>query len=615
MSFFHTQMLFFIWIVPVMLLAVAYGMRRRREILRRFSSMHGLTAIVRQKPDTRRWIKGVLLAATVLLAAVALAGPKYGFRWQEIHQRGVDIIIALDCSRSMTATDIQPSRLERAKREVYDLLGMLRGDRVGLVAFAGTAFLQCPLTLDYSAFNLFLNALSPDYLPVGGTDITGALSAATAAFDPKSAADKAIILITDGENTGQGDPLNAAETLKEKGIKLFCIGVGGGSGAPIPEAAGGFKKDRSGHIVLSRLDENNLKKIAVITGGTYVRSVAGDMDLDVIYNNEIRRTMKTGTLTSGRKQVWEDRFQWPLALAVICLIAELMLPVTRKTAAMMLLATVLLLPSAPARANDTGMGVDAYASGDYQKALKHFIDAQLKAPDKAESLYNVADAYYKTGNFDAAAEHFEQVLKTDDTALKQKAQYNLGNTEYRRGNAKKAIEHYKAALDLNPNDRLSRENMEFVRKALERQQQQQQSGGDDQKQKPSDTNDDKQQSGSSKDAQDQQQGKPQDRQSAPNDQQHPAQPESGQTPASDPQTEAGKPPEFGNKMDQAQQDATDRGAESGEPGNSEPTPTQAQAGGRTGDPGQAERMLNRLQDQPGRALMPATGERRVEKDW
>ena len=303
MSFFRTEMLFFIWTVPLLVLVIVYGKRRRREILRRFSSDYGLDVIAPAKADLRRWIKGLLLLTTVLFTAVALAGPQYGFRWQEIRQRGMDIVIALDCSRSMTATDIQPSRLGRAKREVFDLLTMLRGDRVGLVAFAGTAFLQCPLTLDYDAFDLFLKALSPDYLPVGGTDITGALETATSGFDPKSAADKAIILITDGENTSDGDPVKAAEMLKEKKIKLFCIGVGGSDGVPIPEAAGGFKKDPSGQIVLSRLDENTLKKMAVVTGGTYVRSVAGDMDLDAIYADEIRRTMDAETLTSGRKQV------------------------------------------------------------------------------------------------------------------------------------------------------------------------------------------------------------------------------------------------------------------------------------------------------------------------
>ena len=467
MTFFRTEMLFFIWAVPVLFLVVVYGMRRRREIMRCFSSAHGLDVIAPDSVGGRRWVKTSLLMGTVLFTAVALAGPKYGYRWQEIRQQGVDIIIALDCSRSMTAADIQPSRLERAKREVFDLLAMLQGDRVGLVAFAGTAFLQCPLTLDYDAFNLFLNSLSPEYLPVGGTDITGALATALDSFDPKSASDKAVILITDGENTGDGEPLKAAETLKEKKIKLFCIGVGGSDGVPIPEPDGGFKKDRSGQIVLSRLDENTLKKMAVVTGGTYVRSVAGDLDLDAIYTDEIRRTMVTETVSSGRKQVWEDRFQWPLALALLCLVAELILPVCRKTMLVSLLAALMLVLPPSADANDTRDGIAAYEKGDFDVALKHFTDAQLNAPDKPETLYNVADAYYKTGNFDAAAEHYKQALETDDRQLKRKALYNLGNAEFRRGKAKEAISHYEAALAIDPDDRQTKENLAFVKKAVE----------------------------------------------------------------------------------------------------------------------------------------------------
>ncbi|BBO76873.1 hypothetical protein DSCW_42900 [Desulfosarcina widdelii] len=598
MSFFRVEMLFFIWVAPLLVLAIAFGMRRRREILRRFSSEHGLAAIAPRVADGRRWIKGLLLAAAVLFAAVALAGPKYGFRWQEIRQHGVDIIIALDCSRSMTAADISPSRLERAKREVFDLLTMLQGDRVGLVAFAGTAFLQCPLTLDYDAFNLFLNALSPDYLPVGGTDITGALTTAADAFDPKSAADKAIILITDGENTGEGDPVKAAESLKEKEIKLFCIGVGGSDGVPIPEAEGGFKKDKSGQIVLSRLDETTLKKIAVVTGGTYVRSVAGDMDLDAIYTDEIRRTMDAQTLTSSRKQVWEDRFQWPLALALVCLLAEMLLPVVRKGLVSVLLAVLLVLPAATSQASDTSQGIEAYQAGDYEKALKHFVDAQLQTPDKAESLYNVANGYYKTGNFDAAVDHYKKVLETEDKVLKQKAEYNLGNAEFRRGDAKAAIEHYKAALALDPDDKMSKENLEFVQKMLE----QQQNSDDPQKDQK-----DRQQ--------DQKQNQDQQGQSKPDNKADDGNSENQRPQNRDPSAETQTAPDSGDKQDQqppAPQPEPSDPSDDKQASQASATPGQDQ---QEGDPGQAERMLNRLQDRPGRALMPAAGGQRVDKDW
>jgi len=523
---------------------------------------------------------------------VALAGPKYGYRWQEIRQQGVDIIIALDCSRSMTAADIQPTRLERAKREVFDLLAMLKGDRVGLVAFAGTAFLQCPLTLDYDAFNLFLNSLSPDYLPVGGTDITGALATALDSFDPKSASDKAVILITDGENTSDGQPLTAAETLKENKIKLFCIGVGSSVGVPIPEPAGGFKKDRSGQIVLSRLDENTLKKIAVVTGGTYVRSVAGDMDLDAIYTDEIRRTMEAKTVSSGRKQVWEDRFQWPLALAVLCLAIELMLPVARKTLLVSLLAMLILGLQPPAEASDTRDGIAAYEKGDFEQALKHFTDAQLNAPDKPETLYNVADGYYKTGNFDAAAEHYKQVLESDDTQLKRKALYNLGNAEFRRGRAKEAIGHYKAALAIDPDDRQTQENLAFVKKIMEQQQQ----SGDDRK------NQDKKDQGQENETQPKEDG---DGQSTGDQEQ-----DGARENRPDGEQEQQRP-EFGDEMDEQQKQKQARADKPKNNGQQPAQPQSAQPGEAAGDPKQAERMLNRLEDQPGRALMPATGRRTV----
>jgi len=600
MSFFRIQMLFVIWVVPLLVLAVVYGMRRRRDILQRFSSLHGLSAIAPETAGPRRWIKAGLLAAAVLFTALALAGPKYGFRWQEIRQHGVDIIVALDCSRSMTAADIKPSRLERAKREVFDLLAMLQGDRAGLVAFAGSAFLQCPLTLDYNAFNLFLNALSPDYLPVGGTDITGALKTAADAFDPKSGADKAIILITDGENTGDGNPIEQAEVLKKKNIKLFCVGVGGKDGVPIPEAEGGFKKDKSGQIVLSRLDEKTLKKIAVITGGTYVRSVAGDMDLDAIYTDEIRRTMDAQTLASSRKQVWEDRFQWPLALALICLVAEMLLPTTRKGLVALVVAAMLVMPAATVRANDTRQGIEAYQAGDYEKALKHFVDAQLNAPDRAESLYNVADGYYKTGNFDAAIDHYKKVLETEDKTLRQKAEYNLGNAEFRRGDAKAAIEHYKAALALNPDDNLSKENLAFVRKALEQQQKQQKSGDrqKDQKDRQQDQKQNQDQQGESKPGNnaDDENLENQERQNRDQSGQSRTAPE----PEEEKSQQAAPQPQPSDESDDKQ--AEKAGAQpDGKP--------------QEGDPGQAERMLNRLQDQPGRAMMPTTGGKQVEKDW
>ncbi len=325
MKFANINMLFIIWIAPVLLLVILYGRRKRAKILKKYASSISLKMILSHVSDKRRFIKTVLLLTVCVLISIALSGPQYGYHWQETEQKGIDIFIALDCSKSMLAEDIKPTRLERAKREVFDLLSMLKGDRAGLVAFAGAAFVQCPLTLDYQAFNLFMNTLTPEYLPVGGTDIAGAITAAIEGFPEEEKTEKAIIIITDGENTG-GDAIEAAKNAKKDGVKIFCIGVGKAEGIPVPDKNGGFKKDKSGKIVLTKLDEKTLREIAILTGGSYVRSVAGDMDLENIYLKHIRGEIEQTTLKSGKKKIWENRFQWPLGFAIILIILMLLIP-------------------------------------------------------------------------------------------------------------------------------------------------------------------------------------------------------------------------------------------------------------------------------------------------
>ncbi|MBU1172909.1 MAG: VWA domain-containing protein [Proteobacteria bacterium] len=325
MTFAHIHNLFYIWAIPLVFLICAHGMRRRRKILAAFCNGDNLSVLSPTFSLKRRWVKYALILLSLLFTSLALSGPQYGFTWQEIQRKGVDLFIAIDCSKSMLASDIKPNRLERAKREVFDLLSMLEGDRAGLVAFAGTAFVQCPLTLDYNAFHLFMSELGPDYLPLGGTDIAGAIHEALNGFPENEDTEKALIIITDGESTG-GDPLDAAKEAAKKGVKIFCIGVGNDDGIPVPDADGGFKKDNQGKIILTRIDEKTLKDIADLTGGSYVRSVAGDMDLEEIYTRHIRGAMEQKTVSSGKKKIWEDRFQWFLGPAIIFLMIGIGLP-------------------------------------------------------------------------------------------------------------------------------------------------------------------------------------------------------------------------------------------------------------------------------------------------
>jgi len=600
MKFFRIEMLFLIWAVPLLFLIIVCGMKRRRKILLGYSSARGLKAIAPKTDTKRRWLKAGLVLGALIFIALALAGPQYGYKWREIERKGVEIIVALDCSRSMLATDIKPTRLHRAKREIFDLLHLLKGDRVGLVAFAGTAFLQCPLTLDYEAFNLFLNALTPDFLPVGGTDVAGAVTTALSGFNSKDNSEKAVILITDGESTG-GDPVQAAEKAKAAGVKLFCIGVGKGDGVPVPDSQGGFKKDRAGKIVITRLDEDTLKKIAVLTGGTYVRSIAGDMDLDVIYNREIRGKMDVTTLSSGRKQIWEDRYQWFLALALAVLVAELFLPSARKTALVSALALALILNHSPVFAagwyQSMQKGLEAYEKQDYEGALKSFIDAQLDDPDRPKIHYNIGNTYYRLGDYQSAYENYEQVLKSEKSALKQKALYNRGNSNYRMGKLEDAVADYEAALKLDADDHEATQNLEFVKKMMEMKKQQQQQKRSEGPQRPGD----QKESTSERQAQEGSQSKD-------NLGSKIAEKNNGEP-----------PPEYGESMEAKPEDASKGQAAASQQEKTRPDPKIAsKKDDQAPDPDQrkqAERMLNRLQDMPGKAMMPDYRERKVEKDW
>ena len=319
------EALWLLWLVPALALFYIYSFRRKNRLLERFAASGMLAKLTGRVSRTRQVAKALLVLLGLSAALLALAEIRYGFTWEEVKRQGVDVIVALDVSDSMLVEDVEGggrlSRIERAKREIVDLLRLMEGDRIGLVAFAGTAFVECPLTLDYSAAEVFLDAIDTDLIPVKGTALGKALRTSLSAFEGSSQPSQAIILITDGEDhTGQA--LAAAEEAKSAGVRIFPIGIGRDEGAPIPAPGGGFRRDRRGEIVLSKLDEPTLQKIALTTGGRYVRSVTGDVDLEQIYSQGIKATLEDRELGSKRRQRWEDRFQWILAIAIFALAFE-----------------------------------------------------------------------------------------------------------------------------------------------------------------------------------------------------------------------------------------------------------------------------------------------------
>ncbi|MDX1502164.1 MAG: VWA domain-containing protein [Thermoanaerobaculia bacterium] len=327
------ESLWLLWLVPALALFLLYVARAKRRLLARFAQPEILARLTAGISRPRQVLKAALILLAVLALVLSLAELKYGFTWEEVRRRGVDIVVALDVSDSMLVEDVEAggrlSRLERAKREIADLLRLLEGDRVGLVAFAGAAFLECPLTLDYGAAELFLDSLDTDLIPVKGTDLGEALRVSLEAFEGASHPSRAIILITDGEDHG-GRALKLAAEAKTAGVRVFTIGIGRDEGAPIPASGGGFRRDRRGEIVMSRLDETTLQRVALETGGSYVRSVTGDVDLEKIYAQGIKATLEDQELGSRRRQRWEDRFQYVLGLALAALMLETLIPERRR---------------------------------------------------------------------------------------------------------------------------------------------------------------------------------------------------------------------------------------------------------------------------------------------
>lgn len=591
MKFAQPYLLNLLWMLIPVLGIMVYGIFTREKILFKFAHTTMFPLIAPGVDPKRRWIKAGLITVASGFAILALAGPQLGYRWEKTIEKGVDIMIALDCSKSMLAQDIKPSRLERAKREIIDLMHMMRSDRAGLVAFSGRALLQCPLTLDHEAFNIFLKVLEPGFLPVGGTNLGEAIRTSYNGFEKESDTEKAIIIITDGENTA-GDVEETAKEMAKQGIKIFCIGVGDLAGAPIPDEDGGFKKDARGNIILSKVDEQGLEKLAAITGGSYVRSVAGDMDLDLIYKDKIYGTMERKTLTSGKKKVWENRYQWFLFPGLLLLLAEFMLSSKKKVNRIFIFIFAVSLSFfafqndpvyAKTISSSVKQGIKAYEAQNFEQAKKHFIDAQLESPENQKLYYDIGTAAYMNNEFEQAKKNFTQAAKAKDIQLRHDAQYNLANTDYRLGNLDEAEKGYENILKEFPEDTEAKENLEFVRqKKQEQQQQQDKDSGQDKNQdkndqnKSSEKNTDKPEDNS----QQQNQEKARENQQAKQPEESPPQPREDKQ-------QKTKGNEASSPEDKQQQQAN----------------------------ANLQNMLNRLEDKPGRAMMPMLQEQHVEKDW
>ena len=621
------ESLWLLWLVPAVAAFYLYSFRTRRRLLERFASRPMLVRLASGVSRPRQVARAGLVLLGLAAALLSLAGVQWGFTWEEVKRQGVDIVIALDVSDSMLVEDAEAGgelpRLERARREIVDLLRLLEGDRIGLVAFAGAAFVECPLTLDYSAAEVFLSALDTDLIPVKGTALGEAIRTSLGAFEGSTHPSRAIILITDGEDH-TGEALAAAEEAKAAGVRIFPIGIGRDEGSPIPAPGGGFRRDRQGEMVLSRLDEPTLQKIALATGGRYVRSVTGDVDLEQIYNLGIKATLEEQELGSKRRQRWEERFQWVLALALAALMLEPLVPERMRRRAApralwgALLVAGLLHPAgevlgqpatppsdaasdAPAGAARVRDPYRAYEQGLFDQALAGFVDQQVSRPDDPAVALNLGSVHYKMGDWEAAGRAFAEAAMAAEPSLSEQALYNLGNVAYRQGRLGEAVELYRAALELDPDDEDAKFNLEFVRDEIRRRQEEAQK----QKQQPQEK---EQQDGGQQAGGEQEDGEQEDQQQ--DEQQHGGQQEDGQQ---GPQQQEGEPP---NSQEQPGESEEPQPDPPGQAQGEQPAPSEA-AAERPMTPEEAERFLQALEE--GRPVLrdpKASGRRaRPAKDW
>jgi Ca-activated chloride channel family protein len=481
------NLLWLLLVIPPALVFFFWRSERvRQKLVTQFVQARLLPALTVGISPTRRKIRFALLIFAVAFLIIALARPQYGYDLQTVEQRGLDIIVAIDTSKSMLAQDIAPNRLERAKLAALELMQDAKSDRLGLVAFAGDAFLECPLTFDNTAFQQSVQSLNVNSLPQGGTAIGNAIQTAEAAFKENDA-HKILILLTDGEdNEDESGALAAAKSAAKDGVKIFTVGIGTAAGdlIRITDANGNsdYVRDAQGNVVKSHLNEALLQQIAGATGGFYLPLTAGTMD--TLYARGLAPLPKSeGEAKTIRN--YHEQFRWPLAIAILLLLAEMFLPerslrmatgAKGKAVAVALIA-ILFLPVAMKASPSSALR--DYKSGNYTNALAQFQQLAETQTNDLRLVFNAGDAAYRATNYDEAENLFEQVTLSSDIKLQQQAFYNLGNTQFQLARDAKDLDglqsglelaqkSYERAVNLNTNDADANFNLNFTRNAIER---------------------------------------------------------------------------------------------------------------------------------------------------
>jgi len=503
MTFGAPEWLWGLLLIPLLIAIFLQAERRGLKRLQQFVSARLLPQLAGTVNRRRRIIRFGLLLLGLALAIVSLAQPRWGYTFEDVKRKGLDLLIAVDTSRSMLSNDVQPNRLERVKLAIQDLVDELQGDRVGLIAFAGRSFLQAPLTIDYDAVIEAVNDLDTKTIPEGGTNISSAITLAMQSFGKSAMGNRALIIFTDGEELS-GDAVKTAKTAADAGVRIFTVGVGTPQGSLIPitgdNGETSFVKDINGQVVKSKLDDKRLREVAEATGGFYVHLENGPRTMQQVQSEGLAKLQAAEMdVRLSRRPI--ERYEWPLGAALIALGLSILIPERKrvrvqasapaparsvpynmagspaKAAGAAAVLLILLCSSAFA----TVPGVNAYQQGKFEDAYKEFQDTLKSHPESRaedELQFDSGTAAYKLKDYSKALESFSQALLTPDTGLQSKGHYNLGNTLYQRGEMQKsddkklsdwtnALDHYEQTLKLDPQNKEATDNYEYVKRKID----------------------------------------------------------------------------------------------------------------------------------------------------
>ncbi len=479
--------------LPLLAALFVYAESKTMQRLREFVSPRLLPQLAGTVDRFRRGVRFGLLLLGLGLALVALAQPRWGYIFEETKRKGLDLLIAIDTSRSMLSNDVQPNRLERVKLATQDLINELQGDRVGLIAFAGRAFVQAPLTIDYGAVVEAINDLDTKTIPEGGTNISEAINLANQTYGKSATGNRALILFTDGEELS-GDAVKVAKSAADAGVRIFTIGVGTVEGSLIPiqdESGGGtaFVKDAKGQVVKSKLDEKRLREIAEATGGFYLHLENGPQTMRQLLNDGLTK-MNAQDIDARLSRRPIERYEWPLGAAVLALTMSILLRERKRVRqrarasapSLASAATATLMLIGASSSFGAVPGLDLYRDGKYSDAYRSFQEDLQKhpnAPAKDKMLFDAGTAAYKMRDYTKAIEAFSGALLSRDAELQEKSHFNAGRTLEERADMDKndddalhdltnAQTHYEDTLKLNPNNEAAKANLEEVKKKIER---------------------------------------------------------------------------------------------------------------------------------------------------